>query len=171
LLGQLDAADSALRRALELGPSLSAQLNLAVVARLKGDLDAALAWLRTADSTAVGERLEDESYMYEWWVFNYLPRRPGDTLTIRRTGIARTVDERLSFIHYGLAIVHAMRGEFKAADGALERALRLGASRDVRCFMAANMESADAFVRIGAASRQWLGREASRVRRGVECGS
>jgi tetratricopeptide (TPR) repeat protein len=169
LLGDLELADTALRRADQLAPSLSAQLNLAVVARLKGRLDEALVRLRTAESTAVGERLEDVSYMYEWWVVNYLPRFAGDTVTIRRTGSARTIDERVSFIHYGLGIVHAMRGDFKSADAALARALTLGGTKDVRCFMAANMESAGAFVRLAAPSQAWLSRHASKVRRGFDC--
>jgi tetratricopeptide (TPR) repeat protein len=169
LMGRFEAADSALRRAQALRPALSTELNIATVARFRGNLDTALVWLRFAERSATGHRLTDTEYMYSLWHFNYVPVTPGDTITIRKTGRLDTTDEKLSFIRYGLAIVLAMRGDVAGASRELAVARRLGSSRDIRCFMASNMDSARSFGRATTAAESWLRREAATLRAGVSC--
>jgi Flp pilus assembly protein TadD len=169
LMGRFDAADSAMRRAQALRPTLSTELNIATIARFRGNLDTALVWLRFAERSATGDRLTDTRYMYTLWHFSYLPVTRGDTITIRKSGRLQTTDEKLSFLRYGLAIVLAMRGDVAGANRELAVARRLGSSRDIRCFMASNMDSARSFGPSTPTADRWLQREAATLRAGVSC--
>lgn len=164
LAGEFSTADSALRRSFALWPSTPAYLNLATVARLTGQLDSALTWLRRAAAFATRERLEQQGESGAWTV-NYLPVRPGDRETIRRTTSVRTPAEKQSLIYYNVSIVHAMRGNFDLADGELANAQALAGDQRLLCYAANLMEATRGFTKVSAASKKWLLAAESRLRK------
>lgn len=104
-----------------------------------GQLDSAATWLRTAERLAEGARLEAPAYMFGPWELSYLPLAPGDTLSRRTTATIDGTSDKLSFISYNASIIHAMRGDFAAADAAVARARSPGRGVGTRCFIAASM--------------------------------
>ena len=156
LLEDFVGADSTLRRSYAIGPTLTNLLNLATVARYRGRPDSALTWLRRAEEWAAPAR-SPELERYGQWVVAHLPLRPGDRETVRRTARIRTSEEKLSLIHFGTALAQAQRGDYRAADLALERALALAPRSDeLRCWVAGLVHSAQGFGRLRRAADGWV---------------
>jgi ankyrin repeat protein len=133
LIGEVDTARTYLERAIESEVSLGTLLNLVEATRLSGDLDAARRWGGEAQRLAVGTRLEDADFMWNEWVYDYMPVDEAVNEDAWAVVKVVSVDEKLAAMHYSLSITEAADGDWDTALEHLETARGLTPRTDIHC--------------------------------------
>lgn len=166
--GDVVAADTALRRAALISPTLSVTLNAATIARLRGDADSAL---RALDRGRVSlDSLRATEPDSTWgWSLTHLPRARGDTTAARPAFSIHTHNARDAFYLHNRALALALRGDFAEADRSRREARRLFDPPGFRCLMVSLSEATRAFTPLSSRAQAWYLRYERELRTSAPC--
>ncbi len=166
--GDLAGADSAARRAVLIGESLSAILNVATLARLHGHADSSLATLERGRAKLDSLRAVEADSAWGWSL-SYLPRSTGDTLAARPAFSIHTHDARAAFYLHNRALALALKADVAGADRAVREARALFDLPAFRCVIVSLSEATRAFAAVPDRARAWYVQYERALRTGASC--
>ena len=157
LLLDFEESTSHLTKSYTRFPTLLTALNLGDAYRYYGYFDIALKWNQAALlalQTLEGYLKED--YASGTWRYNYFPLYRGDNETIKQFVQVKTLDEKMTFIYFGLSFDYALKKIFDRADEEFKKASQLLKDDKLRFFFTNRMQAIRKLIKLDETVDSWF---------------